>query len=82
MRLAGLCTTDVVTATPTERIVDVAVRMREEHVGDVVIKRTRDGSPFPACGKLHRRSGISRTGDIQRGRRPDGSAVRPDKCHR
>ncbi|MPY86109.1 MAG: CBS domain-containing protein, partial [Actinophytocola sp.] len=37
MRLAGLCTTDVVTAMPTERIVDIASRMREQHVGDVVI---------------------------------------------
>jgi CBS domain-containing protein len=47
MKAAELCTRDVVVATREESIVNAAQRMRDEHVGDLVVVDTLGGRSLP-----------------------------------
>lgn len=47
MKVIDICTTDVVTAEPDESISAVALRMREAHVGDVVVVDDSPDGPIP-----------------------------------
>ena len=47
MKVTDICTTEVVTATPDESIYEVALRMREAHVGDVVVVESGSSGPIP-----------------------------------
>ena len=41
MTVGDVCTRSVVTATPDETVVDAARRMRDHHVGTVVVSMAR-----------------------------------------
>ncbi len=47
MDAGKLCTRGVKTATRELSIVDAAIRMRNSHVGDLVIVKEKDGHDFP-----------------------------------
>ncbi len=47
MNAGELCTREVQTATRELSVVDAAVRMRNSHVGDLVITKPRNGGEFP-----------------------------------
>ena len=70
MDAARICTKKVATATRELSIVDAAVRMRNSHVGDLVVTKPKNGREFP-IGMLTDRdiviSGVAtRGGDVSK----------------
>lgn len=48
MLVGEICSHDVVVVTADERVLDAARKMRDEHVGCVIVANERHGSPIPA----------------------------------
>lgn len=47
MKVIDICSRNVVTATEDESLFKAAYQMREEHVGDLVVTRQKDGNKRP-----------------------------------
>jgi predicted transcriptional regulator len=47
MTVGSLCNRNVATINANVGVVDAAVRMRESHVGDLIVTETRGGREFP-----------------------------------
>lgn len=47
MSVSSICTYNVATIRPKESVKDAAVRMREEHVGDLIVIEQRNGITVP-----------------------------------
>ena len=47
MTVSSICTYNVATIGPREGVLEAAVRMREEHVGDLIVVEQRNGVTVP-----------------------------------